>query len=240
MGNELLFRLREAAPWSWPAPCPGPSTLAHLVGWPAARADELAVRYDLGPLLAHTGPIERDESLYTLDLLDRFAEAGTKGRGLDVGSKYGGYLPGLATHSAGGWDCIERDAHRRYLDGTTRRAVGEAIAARFAGCRFIAGDVRELEGRYRRITWFLPFVVEVPHLAWGLPRSLFDPVATLAAVWSLLEPGGELLVLNQGEAERDVQGELFAGAGIRAESLGAIESVLSPYRKSRFGWRARR
>ena len=46
-------------------------------------------------------------------------------------------------------------------------------------------------------------------------------------------------MLNQGEAEAEVQGGLFAGAGVAAEALGRVESPLSPYRKPRYGWRVR-
>src|SRR5574343_215967 len=78
------------------------------------------------------------------------------GRALDVGSKNGTFLPGLATAWPHGWDAVELDAHRRYLWGTTRRAYGEAMARHFDGCRFIAGDVRSLEGPWALVTWFLP------------------------------------------------------------------------------------
>lgn len=237
--GDLAFWLREAVTWSPPARCPGPSMPADLAPVALGRVEALGQRYDLAPLFAATGPVERDESLYTLDLLDRFVRPVTAGeRGLDVGSKYGAYLPGLATFG-GAWDCVERDAHRRYLTGHTRRAVGETISARFRGCRFVAGDVRELSGSYSKITWFLPFVVPEPHTAWGLPASLFDPAGALDAVRRLLAPGGEALVVNQGAAEAEVQAALFREAGIAAEALGQVESVLSPYRKPRFGWRWR-
>lgn len=240
MFDALTLRLRDTFWWSVPARCPGPTTLDGLGPAARARADELAARYDLAPLLAACGRVERDESLYTLDLLDRLAGPAPAGRGLDVGSKYAAYLPGLATFDARGWDCVERDAHRRYLDTTTRRAVGEAIAARFTGCRYLAGDVRALGGSYARVTWFLPFVVEEPHRAWGLPAEIFDPRGALDAVLGRLAPGGELLLLNQGDAERDEQAALFAAAGVAAEPLGRVDSVLSPYRKPRYGWRVRK
>jgi hypothetical protein len=164
--------VRDAIPWSWPARCPGPSRLDGLAPPARAYAEALGARYPLAGLLAATGPIERGESLYVLDVLDRYLSPVPAGaRGLDVGAKYGAYLPGLATFAPGAWDVIERDAHRRYVTGHTRRSVGEAIAARFPGCRYLAGDVRALSGSYARITWFLPFVVPEPHLAWGLPGS---------------------------------------------------------------------
>lgn len=239
--DAAAFAIRDRVPWSWPARCPGPSRLDDLDPDARAAADRLAARYDLGPLLAATATIERDESLYVLDLLDRWVDRPPAGaRALDVGAKYGAYLPGLATFAPGAWDVIERDAHRRYVTGHTRRAVGEAIAARFAGCRYLAGDVRAHHGSYALVTWFLPFVVLDPHVAWGLPASLFDPTGTLAAVLRLVTPGGQLFVVNQGDDEADVQAALFASAGVLAERIGRIESDLSPFSRPRVAWRVRR
>ncbi len=253
--------------WSPRAKLPGPAPGGLHVGIdgqplsPRARArvDALAGRYALAPLVAACGPVERAESLYVLDLLDRHGladPAGTAtGRALDVGSKNGAYLPGLATGWSHGWDAVELDAHRRYWTLRTRRAHGEAMAAAFPGCRFHATDVRCLTGSYARITWFLPFVLEGPHQAWGLPAASFAPAEVLAHVLGLLAPGGTLLVVNQDEVEAEAQEALFdhvlrreappteapSHRAIREPSLarvalGRIDSVLSPFRKPRFGW----
>jgi hypothetical protein len=229
--------IRDALAWSPRARLPGPSTLDGLSPAALSRVTALAERYDLAPLLAACGRVERDESLYVLDLLDRWAPP-TEGRCLDVGSKNGAYVPGLATWAPGRWDAVERDAHRRYLDGRTRRARGEAMAAAFPGCRFIAGDVRDQRGPYARITWLLPFVLPAPHRAWGLPVRLFDPAALLAHVQSLLTTDGVLLIVNQGEEEAEEQARLLAGAPF--EALGRVESALSPFRLPRYAFRAPR
>ncbi len=244
--------------WSPRAHLPGPAPGGLHVGIdgqplsPRARArvDELAGRYDLAPLVAACGPVERAESLYVLDLLDRHGLAdpvgAATGRGLDVGSKNGAYLPGLATAWPHGWDAVELDAHRRYWTLRTRRAHGEAMAAAFPGCRFHATDVRSLTGSYARITWFLPFVLEGAHEAWGLPAAAFAPAEVLAHVLGLLAPGGILLVVNQGEAEAEAQEALFARclaedttaatSTFQTTALGRVDSDLSPFRKPRFGW----
>ena len=159
-----------------------------------------------------------------------------KAIGLDVGCKSGATLPGLQAWAAG-WDGIELDAHRRYWSGHTRRAVGEAVAATLPGSRYLAGDVCGLSGRYQRITWFLPFLFSEPLEAWGLPLRYLAPEKTLAHVLSLLEEGGFLLILNQGEAEAEEQGRLLQEAGAASASLGRVESLLSPYKKARYGWR---
>ena len=249
--SELLTRLslcvRDALRWSPEARLPGPSTLeeaARRARDPQAAPrviEGLGRRYPLDELTRVCGGSELAESLAALELLDRWLPADLPlGRGLDVGARNAANLGGLALAWPHGWDAVERDAHRRYWNGRTRRAAGEAMAGVFPDCRFIAADVRDVEEAYSVVTWFLPFVTEGPHRAWGLPHALFDPAGLLRSVWGRLVPGGVLLVVNQGEAEAEVQRELFEGAGIDAEALGRVESELSPYRRERWAWRARR
>jgi hypothetical protein len=198
-------------------------------------------RYDLDRLLASCGPVELDESLYVLDLLDTLGLAGdgASGRGLDVGSKNGAYLAGLALAWRGGWDAVEIDAHRRYLSLHTRRAFGEAAAARWEGCRFHAADVRSLSGSWARITWLLPFLTATPHRAWGLSADLLDPPGLLRDVLGKLAPEGLLLIVNQGREEHARQGALLEAHRERfvAEDLGVLAPPLSPFRRERLGWR---
>jgi hypothetical protein len=161
------------------------------------------------------------------------------GRALDVGSKNGGTLPALHAALPRRWDLVELDAHRRYLTLATRRAFGESMVRGFPGCRFVAGSVTTLPGPYAVVTWFLPFVHEAPLRAWGLPPRFFAPATLLRHVVNTLTPGAVLLILNQGEAESETQGRLFTDLGLRAEALGQVDSVLSPFRRARFGWRYR-
>ena len=204
------------------------------------RAEELRARHDLSRWETCCSLSDWRESLYVLDLLDRAVPRDlAEGRGLDVGAKNGAYLPGLATAQRRGWDAVELDAHRRYLWGATRRVYGEQMARAFEGCRFVAGDVRERAGPWALVTWFLPFLSEGPVAAWGLPRRVLAPAALLDHVLERIVPGGALLVVNQ-EEEAERQAALFAELGVRARSLGLVESPLSPFRRPRVGWLARR
>ncbi|HNH49882.1 MAG TPA: hypothetical protein PKY30_22755, partial [Myxococcota bacterium] len=198
----MSFWLRELLWWSWPVAPPRGARLRRE-GAAGQRLAELAERYRVHDLPRCCGEIELAESLYTLDILDRYmpslnmANQDIKPRppfdtstpnistqhkvGLDVGCKSGATLPGLHVW-APGWDGIELDAHRRYWLGHTRRAVGEAVAATLPGSRYLAGDVRSLRGHYPRITWFLPFLFPEPLEAWGLPARYLAPEQTLVHV----------------------------------------------------------
>ena len=88
-----------------------------------------------------------------LDVLDRYVDSPDSARpGLDIGCKNGCYLPGLQAWSGGRWDGVELDAHRRYWTLTTRRAHGEFVARSLPGCRYLAGNLLEVRGRYGFIT----------------------------------------------------------------------------------------
>jgi hypothetical protein len=203
------------------------------------RADELAGKYDLSRWPGLLTALEVQENLYTLDLLDRYLPALPPGPGLDVGAKNGVLLPALRATWPYPWDLVELDAHRRYFDLSTRRAHGERMAGAFPGCRYVAGSVEAISEQYALVTWFLPFVHEGPLRAWGLPRRFFVPERLFRDVIDRVEPGGVLLVVNQGDDERDTQRQLFRAAGLAPEDLGQLTSTVSPFKRPRFGhlWR---
>lgn len=239
--RRASFALRSSLTWSLPAwrrPVALGELEAELAAPARRRLDALLVRHPevRGWSGALSAP-EWRESLYALDVLDRYLGPVPAGRGLDVGAKNGATLPGLVAAVPTGWDAVELDAHRRYVWGSTRRVYGESLAARTPDCRFISGDVRALGGRYAVITWFLPFLTPAPLEAWGLPDAQLAPESLLTHVLGLLSPGGVLLVLNQGEAEAARQAELFRGAKVDAEALGRIDAALSPFTRARFGFR---
>lgn len=165
----------------------------------------------------------RCESLAMLSLLQGHlpAEAGGP-RWLDVGSKNAAAAFGIATLAARRCstplrlDLVELDVGRRYRGGLRRIDHGVTLAdaaTRWLGgphqVRYLAKDARQLDGSYDVITWCLPFLFAEPHLAWGLPLSLLDPEAVLAAVVSRLAPGGHLLIMNLNDREADRQRRLL-------------------------------
>jgi hypothetical protein len=238
---DLRFRARSLLRWS-PRPREASAVeLSVLRGELSKegrrRFDVLSRKYDLAALRLSQTLGSAREALWALDVLDTaLPRALPAGRCLDVGAKNGALTPGLVTCLPRGWDLVELDAHRRYADLTTRRAHGAAVAARFVGCRYIAGDVLTLKGSYAAITWFLPFVVQAPLSAWGLPRRFFMPGRLLAHVTSLLAPGGALFIVNQGDAEAAAQRALLEEAAMPFEATGALPATLSPYARERFGF----
>lgn len=240
----LTFAARASVPWSapaWKRTVSREVALAALSDAGRARVAELeAAGADLSAWPRLCTLQDWRESLYVLDVVrSAMPPAGAlpPGRALDVGSKNGTYLPGLAAALPRGWDAVEVDAHRRYLWGATRRAYGEAMAAGLPDARFYAADVRVLPGPWAAVTWFLPFLTPAPLEAWGLPDDLLAPEALLRHVVDRLVPGGVLLLVNQGEREAAIQRELLDRVGVRYEALGPITSALSPFQRERFGYR---
>lgn len=240
------------APWTvrnlirWTPPT-GPVHPTDVpANWPSGtRAIEIAERYQVATWRSIIRPWEVAEAAYVLALLDEVVPdelraSGASGRALDVGCKGWSYLAAQRAVVPSPWDGVEIDANRRVGGLQTRASIARwRIAQPTArGCGFIAGSVSQLPGPYRLVTWFLPFVRPEPHRRWGLPRRLFDPEGLLTHVWSIIEPGGVLIVSNQDAAEAQRQGELFASCEIDAELLGPVAADLSPFTNERPVWRA--
>lgn len=242
LGRQWAWWLRGHITWSPPVIRRSRTLPALLHTLPPAlrpAAEMLASRYDLSGWGRGCNAQGFRESLYVLDVLDRYAGSPDSARpGLDIGCKNGCYLPGLQAWSGGPWDGVELDAHRRYWTLTTRRAHGEFVARSLPGCRYLAGNLLEVRGRYGFISWFLPFLHAAPLQDWGLPNRFLMPQTLLDHAWTLLVPGGRLLVVNQGEAEAQRQAWLFEERGIVAGALGRIESPLSPFQRPRYGFLA--
>ncbi|MCG5051787.1 MAG: hypothetical protein KA712_02400 [Myxococcales bacterium] len=237
MGYGVRSRLRVSAPaWKRTARRWEP-LLARLAPAAAARVQQLRDEYDLEAWPRLSTPRELHENLFWLDVLtSALPRARSCGPALDVGSKNGSYLPALHAHAPVPWDLVELDAHRRYADLSTRRAHGESMCRAFAGCRYHATSVTQLEGTYALITWFLPFVRLPPLVAWGLPTRFFAPQALLAHVASRLQAPGTLFIVNQGEKEAEEQHALLSRLGLPFRSVSEVPRTLSPFVAPRFGF----
>ena len=209
---------------------------------PISTCDRLSLleqRYDLNHWPSACTAEEWQENIYILDLLDQLlGRSSTHQHYLDIGCKYGAYFPALASFTGSGWDGIELDAYRRYWNLASRRDHSRFMAKPF-DCRYIPGSLLDLKPPepYQLITWFLPFIIETPLKAWGLPRRFYQPTALLQHAYDLLAPGGTLLIINQGEWETEVQQRLFTATSIKADFLGQVESEFSPFQQPRFAWR---
>ncbi len=238
---EIDWRIQNRLVWSAPVLKRRLRDVARLLaGLDAAQTERyraLAGRYDLADWPRVCTAREYRLNLYVLDVLDRYLpRVAGGGRCLDIGAAAWSYLPALVSWSHLPWDGVELDAHRRYWTLATRRAHAEYMCRICPACRYRPGSLLDVHGRYRGITWFLPFVRPAPLAAARLPARFFQPQALLAHALTLLALGGQLLIVNQGEEEAAAQSALLTALGRPAIALGELTSVLSPFTQPRYGW----
>lgn len=221
-------------------------------------ASRLCKRYDLSAVVREASRQRTLETLSYLEWLDHFASleptlfqqafrtSGGAFRWLDVGAKNWAYVAALNafirahTEKPFRLDGVELDPNRRYTDFRTRRQYAEAFAQCIPEAHYHPGDILHWRQPARIISHFLPFVLTDPLLAWGLPASHFQPQAMLDHLLTLLEPGGVLVIVNQGEAEAKAQEALFAINSLREKvrwkSLGQLPASFIDYKYGRYGW----
>jgi len=267
--NGLNLALRNFLRWTPPIYREAPAGQLDLSAFSAenqARAEELLSRYGLQDLPKRACRQRCLETLTYLDWLDgtqqaqpdwfaELAKAGSTANQppgwLDVGAKNWAYVEALAAFAKAlngenfRLEGVELDPHRRYTNGQTRGQAARAFIESIPQAQYHAGDIRDWRQPAHVITLFLPFVFEEPHLAWGLPLNYFQPKDMLAHVLAQLEPGGVLLVVNQGEVEAEAQAQLFQTLQFQAVqnthplevvNLGELPGRFIDYRYPRFGW----
>jgi SAM-dependent methyltransferase len=229
--------------------------------WQAERLRLLST-YGLMGRFQQLTPLRQCETLCTLLALEALwpePSFGLHTHWLDVGCKNLAYIEALvafwrhhqphpqATLTLLG---VELDAYRRYQDGYCRCDYAEHYVAKAQQAwpgltaRYQAGSVEGVEASFEVVTWFLPFVVPDPLLAWGLPVTAFQPELLLNHVLQRLAPGGCLLLSHLNLEEADVQRVLFQQVGARkAFQIQDVEPwwpVFLPATEPRAGFRCRR
>ena len=225
------------------------AALADLPPAEQRRARELIAAYDLARLAERGRRRDVRENLYYLDLLLTAFEHGgvalppDRVRAADVGVSDWFYAPALhallrhyRTDQPREVELLgfEADPGRRYPDGRTREDWAAWHADGLAGARYVPTDARRWSGAVDLATLLFPFLFTRDLDRWGLPRSLHRPVELLAHVWGCVEPGGFLVVVNQDEAERDVQRDLLAEVGAPVTWSGPFDSPFWRYEGPRF------
>lgn len=187
------------------------------------------------------------ENLYTIDILEKcitkvptnFANI------LDIGCKNWFYAKG-EYHFFKSFcneielDGIELDAHRLYSNLYSRYEVAKYHIKELKNTNYIIGNLLTLNKKYDFIVWFLPFVTIEPHKNWGLPEKLFTPEALLSHAYYLLKDGGQMLIINQGEKEADIQREMLKELNIKYNSIGIVKSNNLTYNYDRYAFLIRK
>ena len=187
--------------------------------------------------------IERNEAenLYTKEVLNQaFSKQNGSLKILDVGCKNWFYAKGEYEFFASfcdefQLDGVEIDAFRLYSNFYNRYEVAKYYTKGLRNTNYIAGDLLDLKTKYHYIIWFLPFVLIEPLKAWGLPKKYFCPEVLLKHAYHLLDENGQMLIINQGEKEFEVQKQLLEDLGINYKDLGEIKNRFFEYKNKRFG-----
>jgi SAM-dependent methyltransferase len=258
--NGLAFALRGF--WRWQPPgfqevlsTEQPQILQNNPAL-ALKAKGLLQQYDLTRLPARSSESRLLENLTYLEWLDYFLQVRPQAfqelrnfaslNWLDVGAKNWAYVDALDAfirrHSDTPYrlDGLELDPHRRYANLTTRAQAAKNYTQTLTHAQYHEMNALDWRRKAHIITQFMPFVSPDPHLAWGLPLNYFQPAELLNHLLGLLEPGGLLLVVNQGEWEAEAQEGLWQQARgewpITVVPLGLLPASFIQYRYPRYGW----
>ena len=182
------------------------------------------------------------ENSYTQAVLEKYFSKSRKQKlnVLDIGCKNWFYAKGEHEFFASfcddfRLDGVEIDAFRLYSNFYNRYEVAKYYTKGLKNTNYIAGNLLDLKDKYDYIIWFLPFVVYEPHKYWGLPKKYFYPEKLLDHAYNLLNPNGEMLIVNQGEKEFETQKEFLKKLNIKYKDLGEIKNDYFEYQNKRFG-----
>ncbi len=183
------------------------------------------------------------ENLYTFDILSTSFSTEKKhfARVLDIGSKNWFYAKGEHQFFESfcedfELDGVEIDAHRLYTNLYSRYETSKFYTKNLPKTTYHCTDLLSINKKYDFIIWFLPFVTMAPLRYWGLPERLFMPKKLLSHAFSLLNEGGEMLIINQGEHEANAQKELFEQLEIKYEEKGIVKSDFLEYKNDRYAF----
>lgn len=152
------------------------------------------------------------QNLYILNLLDKYLLVNPKEKisVLDIGSKNWYYVQSEYSYFSKycrdiQLDGVEIDAYRLYANLYNRLEVAKFYIKGLLGVNYIPENVMNIRKKYDYIIWILPFVLVEPHRYWGLPDKYFVPEKLFEHAYSLLNEGGKMFIINQGEQEFEAQ-----------------------------------
>ena len=128
----------------------------------------------------------------------------------------------------------EADAYRVYSSLFSRYDCAHGYMNGLAGVQYIPRKFTRQPGTFQLVAMLFPFVFLKDHLTWGLPLRKFNPVQLLRDAWDSLEPGGVLVVVNQGEAEHVAQRDMLLAEDIHPAAAFQHPSPLYEYDLTRY------
>lgn len=131
-------------------------------------------------------------------------------------------------------DGLELDAWALYKGFRSRHDWAETYLGNTPGCRYLPGDLLAYTREVDLSLMLFPFIFAPELRQWGLPDRFLRPETNLAHVWSLVRPGGALIIANSGEAEHVEQLRMMSSLGIPASWSARFESPLAQYPTHRF------
>ncbi len=108
----------------------------------------------------------------------------------------------------------------------------------FPAFRYIAGSLLDLSASFGFITWMLPYLLMDSLISDRLPERFFMPRRLLAHAWSLLSPGGTLVIINHTLEEVEIQAALLSELQIAAEYRGRLRGMVTRQEEERFAFLA--
>lgn len=178
---------------------------------------------------------------YTFDILSQTLQPSSEDylTVLDIGSKNWEYVRGeykfFKQYAKDlKLDGVEIDAYRLYSNFYSRYEYAKFYTRDLEGANYYPDDLLNIQGEYDYIVWFLPFVTKYPLKRWGLPEKFFMPERLLEHAYGLLRK--EMLIVNQGEKEAEIQKKLLDRLNIEYKELGVLKSDALEFQNERYGF----
>ena len=185
--------------------------------------------------------IVEKENHYVFELLGQYFEKKEfeNTKILDIGSKNWSYAKGQHKFFSSfcqsfSIDGVELDAHRLYPNFYSRFEAAKFYTKGLNNTNYVCANLLDIKTKYDYITWFLPFVCVYPLKKWGLPKRYFCPEKLLSHAFGLLNDGAQMLIVNQGEIEANIQKELLESLNIHYDFLGEVKNEHYPFTQKRY------
>ena len=197
----------------------------------------------------YSGNINNSEAEYLFDILTNYFPIDFQENisVLDIGSKNWAYVKGEYDFFKNYsnqliLDGVEIDAYRLNSNFYSRYEIAQFYIKNLhgvnqgvnQGVNYYPDNLLNINKKYNYIIWLLPFITIYPLQKWGLPKKYFMPEKLLEHAYKLLNK--QMLIVNQGEEEAEIQKNMLDNLGIEYKKLGTIESQALEFKNSRYGF----